>query len=242
MTPQQLRQLFIETAETKGLPHARFNETYWQASLDAYRHGAYDDAIAATANIVMIVEPTSPEAEGSTVTIIAPPQPAPTDLSASRDDPPTEEEEDAESLNYDTFYNLSKLHFNLGMLNRGRGDYRRALKYFTISQERDKYFAISFFMRGVCYEEMGFDWPRSKNSVEKRVGDLVGEARTLVECAVLDYTKTLELLQGKVKIDYHQLGLPFMLRVDEVLHNRYVYFMKFLNFLLPFLSSHFSKI
>jgi len=89
-----------------------------------------------------------------------------------------------------------KLKFNLGILHRNLGDYDKAVFYFSEAIKLDSSMAITWFCRGCCFQ-LSSQFPK----------------------AVLDYTKTLELMKHN-RIDHSENGLRFLLCRYQVLYNR----------------------
>ncbi len=91
----------------------------------------------------------------------------------------------------------SKIYFNIGIIYRVRGQNDDAIKSFTKATLLDPWFAIAYFMKGVCYCEM----------------DKYNEA-------VTEFNESLQRLRGNAMIDYSQLGLNLVLESADVLLNR----------------------
>ncbi|EFA76946.1 p67-like superoxide-generating NADPH oxidase [Heterostelium album PN500] len=91
----------------------------------------------------------------------------------------------------------SKIQYNIGIIYCKMGNYREAIDHFTKSTELDKFMAISFFMRGVCYQQCD-----DRNH------------------SIVDYDEAISKLRGHEYIDYTQLGLNFRLMLAEILFNK----------------------
>jgi len=90
-----------------------------------------------------------------------------------------------------------KANFNIGMCFFKNGNYDLAIRYFTQAYLHDRSMAVVLFVRATCYH-LNFDFIS----------------------AILDYTKTLELLKDKDLVDYSHAGLPFIMERFDILYNR----------------------
>eukprot|EP00835_Amoeboradix_gromovi_P003333 NODE_216_length_14242_cov_0.417592.p2 type:complete len:354 gc:universal NODE_216_length_14242_cov_0.417592:7332-6271(-) len=91
----------------------------------------------------------------------------------------------------------SKIYYNIGIIYRVRGQNQDAIKAFSKATLLDPWFAIAYFMKGVCYCE------------NDRFNEAVGE-----------FNECLERLRGNHMIDYTQLGLNLVLESADILLNR----------------------
>ncbi|GAM27338.1 hypothetical protein SAMD00019534_105130 [Acytostelium subglobosum LB1] len=91
----------------------------------------------------------------------------------------------------------AKILYNIGIIHFKMGNYKESIDNMTHSTELDKYLALSFFMRGVCYHQMDD-----------------------TSHAIVDYDESISKLRGHEFIDYTQLGLSYRLTLTEILFNK----------------------
>jgi len=97
---------------------------------------------------------------------------------------------------FSEFAEMSKIHFNCGMVHMNRNDLEGGIESFTRALECDSYFALAFFQRGVLFYNL--------NEFEN---------------ALYDWEDCLERLRGNTHIDYTQLGVEYALQECYVLMN-----------------------
>jgi len=90
-----------------------------------------------------------------------------------------------------------KANFNVGMCFFKNANFDLAIRYFTQAYIHDKSIAVVLFARATCYH-INLDFTS----------------------AILDYTKSLELLKDKDHFDYTSIGLPFIIERFDILYNR----------------------
>ena len=91
----------------------------------------------------------------------------------------------------------AKFLFNKALAEIQKREYESALGFLTKAIKADKFLAAAWFVRGTCQHFLE-DLP----------------------LAILDYTKTLEVMRDNRFVTYAQLGNKFILHRAEVLYNR----------------------
>ncbi|THU93558.1 TPR-like protein [Dendrothele bispora CBS 962.96] len=97
---------------------------------------------------------------------------------------------------FELFSYTSTIVTNIGLIRVLQGKYELATKSFSDAIELDRFLAIAFFQRGVCYLHL-----------------------KLFEKASEDFGETQIKLRGNTCINYEVLGLRFILHSAEVLFN-----------------------
>ncbi|PVV01117.1 hypothetical protein BB560_003399 [Smittium megazygosporum] len=107
------------------------------------------------------------------------------------------------SENYDESLQLfkkmmpsSKIYLNIGIIYLHINELGTANEWFSASIKLDNFFALAYFLKGVC---------------ESISGKYVK--------AINEYKSATNMLRGNPFIDYSQLGLPFTLRLAEIYYN-----------------------
>ncbi|KAJ3107356.1 hypothetical protein HDU97_004238 [Phlyctochytrium planicorne] len=89
------------------------------------------------------------------------------------------------------------MHFNMAVTHLNMKQGQEAISCFTKALNCDKFMAVSYYLRGVCFYAQG--------SYSE---------------ALADFNDALTYLRGNLMIDYNQLGLPFKLFAYKASYNR----------------------
>lgn len=103
----------------------------------------------------------------------------------------------------------SRIEYNKAWLSYQLGKHTVAIEYIKESLALDRYLAIAYQLRAICYFKLAEQTLSSK--------------KRLLNCAIKDSEKVLELLQDNMSIDYTQLDNPTVLHQSHILYNIALY-------------------